>query len=355
MTSLFLLMVMGDGKVDADFAKYKAVMRTMPLLEVQLSATDKRRLKIDADFVMEGRKRILFDGMTPSGRYTVTITPKKFREVDWATKAYDIYDWHGLVTPFESRISVLPASIPLWLSAGDLGAILPKMSNPKLVGNQTINGETCDLIRGNIKNDRGTAVIEVDVAPSGLVYRYYWQTDGMGGRKQFEWVLRNYKSLKMISDSRFENRIPDGFMPFALPDRHLPVAVGKKPDLSGWVFGRTGQPWTPPRKQPLLFIVTSEDSLPGKNALAAVRGWRAQLNSKHIAVAEASDASSADAAGGLLYNPNRKSVQALDLPGTPMLLLVDSAGTLRNLWMGFSPAESGKIHDELLKAVANLK
>ena len=69
------------------------------------------------------------------------------------------------------------------------------------------------------------------------------------GRKQFEWVLKNYRPLKSISASRFENRIPDGFMPFALPDHHLPVGVGKKPNLSGWVYSKAGTRWSAPKGQ----------------------------------------------------------------------------------------------------------
>ena len=116
-------------------------------------------------FIMDGRKRILFDSQSAEGRYILTITPSAFREVDWASKNYDIFAWEGPVTPVESRISDLPKAIPFWLRAGDLRNLLPKGASPKYVGKQTINGESCDFIRTTVSTPSGKGMVEFDVAP----------------------------------------------------------------------------------------------------------------------------------------------------------------------------------------------
>jgi hypothetical protein len=79
------------------------------------------------------------------------------------------------------------------------------------------------------------------------------------------------------------------------------------------------------------------------------------LASKDVAVAIATDASKAPTSGSFLFNPDRKSVNALDAPSTPMFFLVDSQGVLRNMWMGYSSEESGKMHSDLFNAIAGTK
>jgi hypothetical protein len=243
----------------------------------------------------------------------------------------------------------------MWLRSGDLKAMLPPKTMPQYMGKQTINGEACDFLKAVIPGQYGESIVEFDVAPSGLLSRYYYLSRGPMGQKQYEWVFKSYKPLRTLSASRFENRIPDDFMPYGLPDRHLPTGVGKKANLSGWVYGDAGTKWTAPKGQPLLFVITSRNSTPSKGALAALGSWRAELNNKHVVVAEASDAASSGAAGGLLYNPGQHALQSMDLPATPMFYLLDSKGMVRNMWMGFSAGGSAKLHSQIVQAVAALK
>lgn len=354
MTSLFMLMILRDSGSDAAFARYKTAMKAMPSYEVQVQATDKRRLNLTADLVIDGRKRMAFDARAPY-RYVLTLTPSEFREIDWSSKTYDVFPYLGMVQPVASRVSDLPKAIPFWLEFPDLKMALPGGTSPQYAGKQMVGGETCDLVRVAFNNRIGKGTIELDFGSSGLLYRYYSVVQGMGGQKEFEWVLKNYRPLRTIAASRFDPQIPDGFMPYGLPDHHLPPEVGKKPYLKGWVDSRSGKPWSAPHGQPLLFVLTTKESTPNLNALSALKRWRSELAAKKIEVAVASDSESVAGSKGLLYDPGRQSLSALDAPSTPMFFLLDSGGVLRNMWMGFSPAESQKMHGDLLKAVSELK
>jgi len=57
----------------------------------------------------------------------------------------------------------------------------------------------------------------------------------------------------------------------------------------------------------------------------------------------------------MIFDPTAKSIKALETPATPTFFLIDSTGTLRNLWMGFDIKSSGKLRDDVLAAIAALK
>jgi hypothetical protein len=352
---MLLLMVMKDGAVDAAFARFKAAMSAMPSFEVQVDANDKRGFRITADLIMDGRKHLLYDAMTRAGRYVLTVTPTRFREVDWSTKSYEEFPNEGLVTQVESRQSTLPKTIPYWLKAGTLQSLVPKGGKTVYVGKQVVSGYDCDLIRTNFSNQFGKGMLEFCVANSGLLYRYDSMFEGMQGKQQFEWVLKDYRPLKKISESRFENRIPDGFMPYSLPDRDLPAEIGRKPRMNGWVDPKSGKPWVAPAGHPLLFVVIGRDSSPSQRAMKALAKWKTELQGKDVTVAVASDSVAAAGSMGMLYDPDQKSLKALGAPSTPMFYLLDSAGILRNLWMGLAPGGQAKLHDELVTAISAVK
>jgi hypothetical protein len=348
-------MMMKDDPAAAAMARFKTAMQALPFFEVQVDATDKRSLKLTADFIIDGRKRLLYDAMTPVGRYILTITPERYREVDYASKSYEEAVSPGPVWQVESRFSNIPKTIPFWLKAGDIQSLLPKGAKAVYVGKQTVSGIACDLIRTTYKNQFGSGTMEFCIADSGLAYRYFSEFNGIEGHKAFEWVLRAYKPLTTISAARFENRIPDGFMPYSLPDRDIPTEIGKKPNLRGWVNPLTGAAWSPPSGRALLFVFADRSSMPCRRALKALDGWRDELKAKNVDVAVASDAAAAADSGRMLFDPDGKSLSLLDPPAAPMIYLVDKGGTLRNLWMGFGPDRAKRLHDEIIKAIAALK
>jgi len=355
MTSMILFLFFREDKTEAAFARYTAAMNAMPSYEVQVVSKDKRRLDIPADLIIDGRRRLLYDATTPAGHYILTITPDFYREVDYPTMAYDEYPAPPAVHVYESRVSRVTKTIPVWLAATDLHQIMEPGSKLSYIGNQNVNGQPCDVIRATFRSPMASGYTEFSIGNTGLVYRNFESVNAPDGHIEVSWEFKDYKPFKTMSASRFENRIPDGFMPFSLPDHDIPIAIGKKPIFRGWVDSKSGKPWSPAPGKPTLFVLMGQDSLPSERAKEALADWQSMLKQKGIAIAIASDSASSAGANGLLYDPDRRSLKGLMAPSTPMLFLMDSGGTLRNLWMGFEPDQAATLREDLFKAIAALK
>ena len=354
MTSVILLLVFRDDKAEAALARYKRAMEAMPSFEVQVLAKNSKRPPITADMIVDGQNRFLYDATMPRGKFVLSITPSVYREVDYASKSYDETPPPGKLTLYSSRISKVPETIPFWLTLSDIHRLLQRGSQITYQGVQVVNGVSCDVVKSTFQTQMSKGYFDFDIAKSGLMIRQFRSIDTPEGHQELSWELKDYKPLKSISESRFENRIPDGFMPYALPDHDLPLEVGRKPNLSGWVDS-AGHKWSPPSGRPMFFVIVGEDSPASARSLDAVRRWRQALSAKGISLVLASDSVSNKRPSVLLVDPDRKSVNSLNPPAVPMFYLIDSKGTLRNLWMGFGPEQESKFHTELLSAIQGLK
>jgi hypothetical protein len=355
MTSTILLLLARDGSLDSVLARYTAAMKAMPSFEVQSNFRSLHGT-VSADFVLDGKKRLLYDAKSFDGEhYILSVAPPRYREVDLATRVYEEYPYPGGAYVFPSRISELPATIPSWLRSPTIRQMMQPKAKLTLQGSQVIGGVTYDDIHGVYKDAMGTATYDILVPPSGLIYSFHKVSQSVMGRSDETWLISGYKSAAHISSSRFDNRIPDGFMPYVLPDRYAVVPAGRKLNLQGWVDSSTGRAWSKQAGKPLLFIVAGADSLPCKRAIAEIGKWRPVLAKSGVQVAIASDEASRSEAKGLLYDPDQRSIRSMDIPSTPMFFLVDRGGTLRNLWLGFSPSSAGKLQSDVLNAVKALK
>ena len=355
MTSIILFLLVRDGKSEAAFARYTAAMRAMPSFEVQIVSKDKSGRDWTADLVIDGKSRMLYDATTPAGKYVLSITPTLYRDVDYRSRIYDEYPSPGPVKRYASRISRIPNSIPYWLLASNLHELLAPGSSAVYAGTKNVAGFSCDVIHSTIRTAEASGFMDFSIAKSGLVYRYVLSVDTPDGHIDQTSDFKNYKKFVSIDPSRFENRIPDRFMPYALPDRDIPIRIGKRPRFSGWMDSTSRRNWAPPVGRPFLFLLAGRDSMPSKRAIDAVNQWKGDLRRKGVLIVVASDAASASDANGLLYDPARHSLDALDVPSTPMMFLLDSHGTLRNSWMGFDPNRENELRNEILRAVADLK
>jgi len=349
---MILFLLTKDQAVDAVLARFVPAMKAMPSYEVQV-AFKSNHGQLKSNLILDGMKRLFYDATTTSGdRYTLSISPSGYREVERSQKTYDEYPYPGRIRLYSSRISPISETLPSWLLAGDLHNLIPNGSAVKLEGTETLNGEVCDKVMVVFRSRMGNADIQMSVAKSGLVYYYHSVINTPRGKEDDAWTFSRYKPLSNISEARFENRVPDGFTPHSISEHATPVEVDHKADLSGWVDSKTGTVWNPAPGKPVLFVLTSAGSLPSDRAVEAVKKWRSSFEASGAQVAIASDEATRSGAGGLLYNPSQKSVQALGAPSTPMLFLIDGKGMVRNLWMGFAPDGAAKLKQDLLNAIA---
>ena len=355
MTSVILYMLLKDDKSEAAFARFRAVMRSMPTYEVQVEGSDHKRTRLSADMVIEGRKRLLFDAKVPGGHVVFTIGDKGYREVNQPTKTYDELAFKGGVRPVASRISGVPRTIPFWMFGGDLRGTVPPNSKPVTLGKRTVNSYECDHIKVSFKTPIAEGLVEYDIAASGLIYRLFRLTDSPQGHEEFEWTFKDYKPLRAVAASRFENRIPDGFMPYSFTPHPYPPQIGKTLSLTGWIDAQSGKPWVPSSKSATLFVLVSPNSSPSQRAIVSAQKWRHELKSKGIEVVIAADSSDLARSRGLLYSNAPQSLEALGAPATPMFYLLSKSGAVKNLWLGFGLNRGPGLHSEILKAASGLK
>ena len=355
MTCTILLLLARDRSLDAVMASYAAAAKAMPSFEVQSSFVTPRG-PVKATFVLDKNKRLIYDAVSYNGEhYILTVSSSNYREVNRTTKVYEEYPYPGQAIIYSSRISELPGTAPIWLRASTIRQMMPSETVISLAGTKVVAGSVCDDVHGEFKDRMGTATFDILVAPAGHIVSFKKIAVSPVGRSQMSWELSGYKSAANISASRFENRIPDGYMPYVLPDHYKLVPIGTKLNLNGWIEASTGRSWSRQAGSPLLFVLAGMDSLPSKRALAEVAKWKPALSQAGVQVAFASDEPLKADAKGLLYDPTQTSVRALDVPATPIYFLVDRGGVLRNLWLGFSPASAGKLKSDVLSAVKALK
>ena len=355
MTSTILLLLARDGSLDSVIDRYTAAIKAMPSFEVQSNYRSLRGT-VTADLILDAKKRILFDAKAFDGEhYILSVAPSRYREVNLTTRVYEEYPYPGGAYVFPSRISELPSTMPGWLRSATIRQMMQPTTKLTLQGSQVIGGVKYDDVHGVFKNQMGTSTYDILVPPSGLIYSFHKVSKSAMGSSDETWQISSYKSAAQISASRFDNRIPDGFMPYVLPDHYNVAPAGTKIYLQGWVDSSTGRTWSKQAGKPLLFVIGGADSLPSKRAISEVSKWRSTLAKSGVQVAIASDEASRSEANGLLYNPDQRSLRSFGVPSTPMFFLVDRSGTLRNLWLGFSPASAPKLQTDVLKAIKALK
>ena len=349
-----MLLLLKDGSVDAILKRCTVTMRGMTRYEVQSTSTLNGQ-SVKGLLVLDSQARLIYRATQGANSYTLSITPAGYREVEQASRMYEDFDYPGRVRLYASRLSPLFKTLPNWLLGVNPSRLFPANSPVKVVGTETIDGKTCDKLQATSSGPMGSGVYDLSVAQSGLIYRYHSRVQTPNGLDEKEWTLSGYRTLSSFSPTEFSNPIPDGFVPFALPDHYGPVEIGKPLYLRGWFASKTKQPWNPKSGQAVLFVLTGADSLPCKRAVKALTGWASQIKSKGVDLAIGIDEVNQADAKGFLYDPDKRSLKEMGAPSTPMFYLVDGKGVVRNLWMGFDNDKADKFLSDLLAAIASLK
>ena len=336
-------------------AKNAKAMKSHVAYEATFTYLHNKKGAIQGDLIMDHGKRLFYEGTAPRIRYVMSITPNLYREIDYFTKQYDEFPYQGGYTVYPTRISPVQSSIPLWLRLPNLVRLLPSGTSFKFVGSRMIGSRRCDHIHSDIKTQVGRGTVDIDIADDGLVYKFNRVTYAPTGADEETWDFIHYRSFTSFADSRFGTTVPDGFVPYALAYHDGPTEIGAHVSLAGFVDSRTGRPAVLPTAKPILLLVAGHDSLPGRNAVAAIRTWNGAITQAGAATVLVSDATSAAEADGLLYDPTQKTMQLLAPPATPLFYLFDRTGKLANVWLGYDASDAAKLKSDVLKALSALQ
>ena len=352
MMPFFFALLTHAESGDAVVARNSQAMRRMPTFEVQYVSKVSLRPDIQGDLILDQGKRLYCHSTAPGIDYKISITPQLYREVDERVRMYDEYPYVGGDQLYPSRISPIQKTMPMWLTAHGVQNLIPRTTKFTYVKKSPVNGRGCDHIRAVITGPMGGGTMDIDIAADGLVYRMDQVTTSPEGSSEQIWEFKKYTPLKSLGASRFTLRVPDGFVPYALNVNAGPAKIGTKLNLSGFVDSKTGKAWPVPTERPLIVLVAGSDSAPSSSAVRQFSKWQAQIRQAGGTLAIVSEAASAAEADGLPYNPSQKSIEQLAAPATPTMYLVDRAGKVVNLWMGFDSHSKDKLLQDILKALS---
>ena len=355
MTTTILCLLATVQSPNAVLARFAPAMKALSAFEVKFQFRGGRG-DVAADVLIQKGKSLRFDAAANTGdNFTLSVSPAGYIELERKQKVYEKFAYPGGIAIYPARISALGGVFPKFLQVGSLNQMFPGTATVRSAGTEVLNGQVCDKVSVQFKGAMGDTSMAFSISRAGLIYYYRVIGKSMQGTIDQTWRVLSYTKYPSIPQSRFDAPVPDGFMPFALPDRVYPATVDEPLNLKGWVDSRTGAKWQVPAHKPVLFLLTSPDSMPGERAVKALRSWKAELEQKGVVVVVGSDAASRGEASGRLINPDGKSRAAMSVPATPMFFLVDAGGKLRNLWMGIAPGKEKTMESDVLQAVSKLK
>lgn len=355
MTPLLFCLIASAQTPESVLDRFPAAMKGLQNFEVSFEYKS-RRGAAEGDLLLETRRRELFRAFAASGEdYVRSITPAGYIELERKQKVYEKFAYLGSLEPFPERISGLASTYPGFIRLNSIRAGLPKSAKLKLNSPQNISGHVCDVVEANYQGPLGQTTVQYALSSEGLVYAMHFKASSPQGVVEQNWVVHRYVKYAKLSQSQFSLTIPDGYMPFSLPDRDYPSEIDRPLNLKGWKSSVTGASWNPPSNRPVLFLLANPGNVPDDRAIKAVGAWKSSLTALGVDVEIGSTATLKSEAASLLWNPDGHSLTEMNAPFTPMIYLVNSKGVLLNLWMGLAPKSETATKTALLDAVAKLK
>ncbi|MCC7435935.1 MAG: DUF2092 domain-containing protein [Methanoregulaceae archaeon] len=299
---------------------------------------------------------------TGAGSLTVQRPNRMHYRLNWMGDSYEI-GWsenrtiefvHNLKTYFESgpyprlyqpesHLTDVPKfGFPLFLLAADLKSIYPGVPL-KLIGKETVGGESCDHVRGGTIGG-----FDVWVASDGRPMRFRYDDQDPVGKVSVKYEFAKWSSAASTPMSFFEPVAPAGFRPHALPRDPYPIQPGNMFPVEGWVSAK-GPAANLKFTKPTLLVVTAPDCEASGRAAGALREL-----SREAAIWVFSDSGRVPPA--LAQFPayrdrNGRTMARFFAPGTPLILLIRADGKVVKTWLGFSKGQSEKFVAEIRAAI----
>lgn len=263
---------------------------------------------------------------TPAGSVDLSRTKKTFMRTGPLPQLYQ---------PSVHFSPIPDLTFPGVLMVGDLRTYMPSAGTPKLMGSEAIDGVDCDRIK--------SAGYEAWIAKDGRLMRLIFEAPSERHTAKITTDFRSYKSGVKFPDSTFALAIPAGYRAYALPRETLTFPVGSLFPLEGWQS--TSGPL--PKGKSVLIVATAPDCVISGKAAKALDSLRDVLP-----VWVLGDDKPPTGLEGLPFAtlPGQRALDRLFVPATPYFYLVDGAGKVKRMWLGFDEAESEAFVNEVITA-----
>lgn len=321
MYTLFLLLL-SPQSADAALDRYAALKKATPSFQATVTCRINKGPASKGVLRVEPPKRLLYRAKWQQSDYALSITEHGTIETEAFGKYYDEHPDQVGLHIYESRISPTSRTFPFPLLVNDLRkTVRGKFASQ---GKQVVDGVSADVVYVESSNAEGQSSTRAWIDGSGnlIEVQSKYQPRGMP-EVSYDWHFGPLKPLRNPSVALFQISPPNGYVPYAMDDPGIPVAVGQKLDLAS--VHAAG-------KKVLVAVV--DDSAPSQRAAASLKS----LQSGGLAVVKVGDSS-----------PLSKQAHP---PATPFFMLVGPDGKVENEWLGYDPAKAADFERQVREAAA---
>jgi len=279
--------------------------------------------------------RAHFDVTYDGSRYEMTTNKGQGSEVNHASKIYREIPVADGAFGFESKISGLnELAFPWEVIIPELKMLGP--SNAKVTKSPGVFEMEYPDVVGLVKWR-----FEIDAA--GRPSKTVKTISNQGKTAVRETIFTKYTEGPKVAEDSFKPTLPDGYIPYSLPDPRFAILIGEKLDVEGWSDASGKSLASTLGGKPALLLLTAPGSAKGAALAKAVTGLGAPLLTL-----------STGRAGAQFKHKSGSAPYEYWAGGTPLLLLVDKAGVLEQAWIGQGSDLDPTTVQEVKKLLAEL-
>jgi len=370
MSFLAILLLSQTASPKAILDRYEQYRKLHPAFSADWNLTGGSQTIAHGSIMVDGIARMLFKAASGNQSYSLSESEKGVIELAPAEETYEEYPPISYIAAPPSKLGPAASYLPVSLTRTSAYASSMKYSvDPPI----TVDGEQADVVAWTIVIQMQPIKFTLAVDAEGRIVRMT-RTMGSGGPggptrgagakgampsqagKQppgMEWTITNYHPIAHTSLTAFYTPIPRGYVPFSMPAiSSVHIEVDEAFPSVPWMTGASVRVLKTGAGKPEVIVITSPDSVPSQNALASLDKIKAGVSG--VSFEAVSLARSASESHGLPYDSTGKASAAIGDTSTPLFVLVDGAGKIKNLWAGFDPSSVSEFQKQISEAVKNL-
>lgn len=330
------------------FDRYEQFVAASKNLHVEMTVDVRNAGTASAILWLRRGESIRFAGRWRDEDYTFALHKGSVLELQRNQKVYDEYHGvRGLAAP-PSKLSRIPGLVfPGFLLSSDIRTSFAR--------GQQFTDEGMLPYKGRNVASISTIVTDPDGQQQKLRFRLEqtgvpvsFEINDFNGTKEFPaqvWHFNKVSAPGSIDEELFALRIPDGFVPYRLPDSFGPINAGNPFPASDWTRASGGKGNLPLSKG-VLVAYLGEDCRPSREAAESL----GRLERNGIRVVRVGTMN-----GVQFTDPDGSKAEALAIPATPSFFMVDGGSKITNLWMGFDASKARQFEASVRTAASEQK
>jgi hypothetical protein len=338
MLTILILLSCNQSSAGDLLDRYVAFRKKSPFLEARFSVKSGAQ-ECTGHSISSGTTRLKYEMVAPGLNFQSSVGPEGTVDLNLIDLEYDELPGRPWIKALGSNLSNAPDLFPTFLLADDLRKLSKapfKNAGPNhLTSHSDSGGSSLDL--------------DVVMAEDGGIRSFGLESKSIAGNRSLKWVFSTFTPVVGLSPKSFELPIPVGYIPYSLPNREGPLAVGVGFPTEGW-RDRGGK--AIPLLSSLghkggLVALLSSDSDPSSASRKSLVRFKGQVP---VVILGDSPTISADA-----YDSSGKLLATVSAPATPLFALLDHTGKIRKLWMGYDAENPGPFESAVKSEFVKLK